>query len=121
MQDILSVAVVDRLNEALHVFGCLLLSEDLVLLLDDLFEEGHAADVLHDEVNEQRVVVRLVVLDDVRVVQLVQRRDLRHDVIKLTPELLLVHDFNRHFDAWVVLITGQEDLAKAACPENLGL
>lgn len=67
----------------MHVFGCLLLREVLILLLCDPFEELHAVCVLHDEINVPTVVVRLVVLGDIWVVQGAQRRNLDSEQVKL--------------------------------------
>ena len=72
MHNAIRVAVVDCLEQTAHVALRLLLCEQLVLLLADLFKEGHSRNILHDEVDELFVVVGLVVIDDIRVVELAQ-------------------------------------------------
>ena len=48
MHDILRVAMIDGLEELLHVLRRLSFRERLVYLLANLFEEWHACYVLHD-------------------------------------------------------------------------
>ena len=69
MHDILSVAVVDRLEQLLHVVGGHILTEGLILLRGDSVEQRLTWNKFHDQVYVLLVVVSLIVLDDVRMVQ----------------------------------------------------
>ena len=113
--------VIDCLEETPHVSGGLSFREDLVLLLADLVEEGHSVDVLHHQVDVRRVVVGLVILDDVRVVKGMQHRDFVHDVAQILAQPLLIQHLERHFDAGVVLIICQENFAESTRSEHLSL
>ena len=121
MYNVLCVRVIDCLEETPHVSGGLSFREDLVLLLADLVEEGHSGDVLHHQVDVRRVVVGLVILDDVRVVKRVQHRDLVHDVAQVLAQSFLVQHLDGHFDVLVVLVIRQENFAKSARSEHLSL
>ena len=121
MHDVLGVTVVDCLEQTLHVSSSDSLRESLVSLLRDLLEELLTGDVLHDQVDVLLVVVGLVVLDDVRVVQRVQDRDLLHDAVNVVAQLYLVEHFDRHLEVFVMLIRGQKDAAEGANTEHLCL
>ena len=69
MHNVLSMAMVDSLEQTAHVSCGLRLRERLVLLLSDLIKELGARHVLHHQVDVLLVIVRLVVLDDVRMVE----------------------------------------------------
>ena len=51
MHDVLCVAMINRLEELLHVACSFCLIECLILLFSDSLEQGLARDVLHDEVD----------------------------------------------------------------------
>jgi hypothetical protein len=70
VDDALRVQVVQRREQFPHVNDTVLLGEGLIIGVGDLVEQLAAADVLHDEVNELLIDISLVVLDNVRMVQL---------------------------------------------------
>ena len=82
MNDVLSVTMVDGLEEGLHVTCCCRLSEGLVDLLCDLLEKLGAGHVLHHQVDVLIVIVGLVVLDDIGVVEGLQDGNLILDTIE---------------------------------------
>ena len=121
VHDVLRVRVVNRLKETLHVSRSLPLREHLVLLLADLVKQGHARDILHDQVNVHSIVVSLIILHDIRMIQRVQSLNLIHDIAKILAKSIFVQDFNGDFDIRIMLICCQEDLAKGSCSEHLRL
>ena len=82
MNDVLSVTMVDGLEEGLHVTCCCHLIEGLVELPIDLLEEQGAGHVLHYQVDVLIVIVGLVVLDDIGVVEGLQDGNLILDTIE---------------------------------------
>ena len=80
MNDILRMAMVDRLEELLHVVRRLPLSKYLVYLLAYLLEEWHSRDVLHYQVNIHSIVVGLVVFNNAGVIECMQCSYLIHDI-----------------------------------------
>ena len=70
VDDALRVQVVQRREQFPHVKDTVLFGEGLIISICDLVKKLAAADVLHDEVNELLIDISLVVLDDVRMVQL---------------------------------------------------
>ena len=81
MGDILRMTMVYGLKQGFHVAGCLRLGEGLVLLLTDLLEKGLTWHILHNQVDILRIVIRFIVLNDVRMVKAVQGLYLLHDAV----------------------------------------
>ena len=119
MHDVLSVAMIDRLEKLLHVARGLNLVECLILLFSDSLEQRLARDVLHHEVDVLEIVIGLVVLDDVGVVEGMQDGDLLHDTVNVVHELVFVEHFNGDLEVRVVLVVREEDTAKRASAEHL--
>ena len=69
VDDVLCVAMVDCLEQSLHVPSGVCLCKGLVSLLSDFLEELRARHVLHHQVDILGIVVRLVILDDVGVIK----------------------------------------------------
>ena len=112
------MAMVYRLQKTFHVLGGSVLSEDIVALLADLVVEGHPLDILHDQVDELVVVVGLVVLDNVRVVERVQRLYLIHQHFHMPLHFRLVEHLDRHAHARIVPISCLVDFAEGADAEQ---
>jgi len=93
---VLGVTVIKGSEQTRHVLSRFVLRKNLVVLLDDLLEEGQSLHILHDQVDVLGVVVGLVVFDDVGVVELVQGRDLVHQHLLLVLQLRFVNDFDGH-------------------------
>lgn len=83
-----------------------------------MLEQLLALYVLHDEVNVSDIVVGLVVLHDVRVVELVQDLNLVHYHLHVVLKFAFVKNFDRHVEIWVVQVLRQEDLAECAFPQQ---
>ena len=69
MNNVLSMAMVDSLEQTAHVTCSLRLRKGLILLLSDLIEELGARHVLHHQVDVLLIVVRFVVLDDIGMIE----------------------------------------------------
>ena len=121
MHDILSVAMIDRLEELFHITCGLRLIESLVRLLGDAVEQGLAGDVLHHQVDVLQVVVSLVVLHDVGVIEGVQDGDLLHYAVNVVHELIFVQHLDGNLELSVVFVVGQENTAECASAEHLRL
>ena len=104
MNDVLSVTMVDGLEEGLHVTCCCRLSEGLVELLCDFYGELGAGHVLHHQVDVLLVIVGLVVLDDIGVVEGVQDGNFFHDTVDIISELDFIEDLDRDLKVFVMLI-----------------
>ena len=70
------MTVINSAKEFLHNLGRLTLTKHLVLLRGNLVEELTTRAVLHDKVHVLDIIVGLVILDNVRMVQLRQDSDL---------------------------------------------
>ena len=114
------MAVVDCLEQLLHVVRSLSLAESLVLLLGDFVEQLLAADVLHHQVDVLVVIVSLEVLDDVRVVQFVKDRHFFNDAVDILFELMLVKNFDRDFKVFIMSVGRHEHSAKGAHSQDFG-
>lgn len=68
MDHINGMAMVDCLEQTLHVAGGNLLSESLILLGGDHLKELESIDELHDEIDVLRVIVGLIILHNVGMV-----------------------------------------------------
>ena len=90
-------------------------------MLCDLVEEGHASDILHDQVDILLIVVGFVVLDNVGVVERVKDGDLLHDTLNIVSQLHFVENFNCNLEILVVLVLCQEDTAEGANSQHLRL
>ena len=112
MDDVESVAMIDGLEERLHVTGGNLLCEGLVLLGGDHLEELPSMDVLHHQVDVLLIVIGLVVLDNMRMVELVKNSNLLHDAVNVLSQLLLVKHLDGHQVIWIEFVVGLEDSAK---------
>ncbi len=121
MNDVLSVAMVQSLEQLSHVSGCSCLCKSLVLLLSDLVEKRLSGNVLHHQVDVLLIVVCFVVLDDVRVVKLVKDADFFHDAVDVGAKLLFVEDFDSNLEVLVMLIRSQEDAAEGTNTEDFSL
>lgn len=104
MDDVLSVAMVDSLEELFHVTSRYSFIESLVLLLSDAIKQRLASYVLHHQVDVLQVVVRLVVLDDVGVVKRVKDGDFFHDAVDVIHKLILVQNLDGDLEVRVMLV-----------------
>ena len=121
MHDILSVAMIDRLEELFHITCGLRLIESSVRLLDDAVEQSLAGDVLHHQVDVLLVVVSLVVLNDVGVIEGVQDGDLLDYAVNVFLELIFVQHLNGDLLIRVMNFVGQENARKCAFADNFRL
>ena len=121
MYNVLSMTMVDSLEQTAHVSCGLRLCEGLVLLLCYLIKELGAGHIFHHQVDVLLVVVSLVVLDDVRMIELVHDRDLLHDAIDVVAKFHFVHDLNRDLKRAIRLVLRAEDTAECANAEHLGI
>lgn len=72
VNDVLSVAVVDRLKELAHVERSPPFTKALIALRSNLVEKWLSFGKFHHQVDVFEIIVRFEVIDDVRVVQCVQ-------------------------------------------------
>ena len=110
MHYILGVAVVNGLEELLHVGGGLNLAK--VIVLGYLVKKGFAFRQLHHQVDESRVIVGFEVLDDVWVIKLIKQSYLMINLIKILVELFFVHDFDGDFEVFFKEVVRCVDLAE---------
>lgn len=95
------MTVVNRAKEFLHNLGRLTLTEHLVLLRRNLVEELAARAVLHDKVHVLDIIIGLVILDDVRMVQLRQNSDLLFDGLDVVFQPCLIQNLYSNLERWV--------------------
>ena len=74
------VTMIDCLEKLLHISGGALFRECLIFLLNDLLIHGHAFDIFHDEIDVFLIIVSFIILDNVGVVEGVERGDLVIDI-----------------------------------------
>ena len=113
--------MVNRIEKSFHVTCCGSLREGLVLLLSDLLEKLLSRDKLHHQVNVLLIVVSLVVLYDIRVIELMHNRDLLHDAVDVVTKFHFVHDLNGNLKRAISLILSAEDTSKCTNTEHLGI
>ena len=78
---ILRMTMVNRLKELLHISSCCNFCECLVFLLYNFLVHWHSLDILHDEIDVFLIVVSFIILDNVGMVESVERGDLVVDII----------------------------------------
>ena len=113
--------MIDRMEKGFHVTCCSCLREGLVLLFRDLLEKLLSRDELHHQVNVLLIVVSLVILDDIRVIELMHNRDFLHDAVDVISEFHFVHDLNGNLKRAISLILGAEDTSKRTNTEHFGI
>ena len=121
MHDIHRMAVIQRLKQLSHVLCSSPLCEHLVRLLRDFIEESLTCHVLHHQVDELRIIVRFVVLDDVGVVEIVQDIDLFYDVRNAVTHFLLVQHFDSNLKILIMLVRSLKHAAVCTCAKNFCL
>lgn len=82
--------------------------------MGDLVEELAARDVLHHQVDVLGVVVRFVVLHNVRVVQLVQNGHFFHYACDIVTQFVLVEHFDGNLEIGVKFVCGHENAPKCS-------
>ena len=68
------------LEKLLHISGCALFCECLILLLDNFLVHRHTFDVFHDKIDVFLVIVSFVILDNVGMVEGVECGDFVIDI-----------------------------------------
>ena len=71
MNDALSMTMIDRLEQFLHVVCSFFLTECLVLLLGDLIKELLSTDIFHDKVDILVVIIGLEIFHNIRMIKFV--------------------------------------------------
>ena len=104
MHNVLSMTMVDSLEQITHVSCSLRLCEGLILLLCDLIEELGAGHIFHHQVDILLIIVRLVVLDDVRMIECVQNAHFLHNAIYVIAQLYLVENFYGNLKVLIMLV-----------------
>ena len=108
MHNVLCVAVVDGLEQLFHVVSGLILTKSLIVLLRNSIEQRLARNELHDQVYVLLVVVSLIVLDDVRMVELAHDSHLFHDAF-LFLYLVFIYNFYGNFEISIMIIPRVKD------------
>ena len=76
---------------------------------------------LHYQVNVLLVIIGLVVLYDVRMIELMHNRDLLHDAVDVVAKFHFVHDLNGNLKRTISLVLSAEDAAESTDAQNLGI
>ena len=121
MNNVLSVTMIDSLEQGLHVVGGSLFIEGLVILLSDFLEELSSSNILHDQIDILLIVVGLVIFHDVGVVESVKDSYFLHDAVNVISEFDFVQDLDGNLEVLVMFVSGQEDTSKCTNTENFGL
>ena len=104
MDNILGVAMIDRLEERFHVAGCNVLRKGLVFLLGDFFEKLSSIDIFHDQVDVLLIVVRFVILDNVWMIEFVENRNFLHDTVNIVSQLNFVKNLNGDLEVFIMFV-----------------
>ena len=104
MDNILGVAMIDRLEERFHVASGNILRKSLVGLLGDLFEKLSSIDIFHDQVDVLLIVVRFVILDDIWMVERVKNRNLLHDTVNIVSQLNFIKNLNGDLEVFIMFV-----------------
>ena len=118
MDDVLRMAMIECLEQLLHILGSDRFSKCLVLLLRDLVEKGLSCDVLHHQIDVLLIVVRFVILDDVWVIQLVENRHFFHDAVDVSSQLLFVEHLDGNLEVLVMLVRREKHATECANTKN---
>ena len=117
VDDVERVAVVDGLEEALHVAGGGSFPEALVRLGGDLLGQRGASDVLHDHVDVLDIVVSLIVTYNIGVVERLKGSDLLLHAVDVLRKSDFVDDLDGNLEVGIVLVSSKEYLAEGALAE----
>ena len=104
MNNILGVAMIDRLEERFHVAGSNVLRKGLVFLLGDFFEKLSSIDIFHDQVDVLLIVVRFVILDNVWMIEFVENRNFLHDTVNIVSQLNFVKNLNGDLEVFIMFV-----------------
>lgn len=99
----------------------ILLVEDLVVLFGDFLKELAATNVLHDEVDVFFVNIRLIVLDNIRVIQLREYVNFLLYCLEVILQFGFIHHFNGYFVLPIMLVESEKHFAEGAGAENDGV
>lgn len=91
-----------------------LLVEDLIFLFRDLLKELPTTNIFHDEVNVLLVDIRLVVLDNIRVIQLREYVDFLLNSLKVILQFGFIHHLDGDFMLLVMLVVSEKHFAEGA-------
>ena len=119
MDDILSMTMIDSLEERFHIPTGNFLRECLVLLLGDFLEKLRTRHILHDQVDVLLIVVSFVILDDIWVIKWVQNVDLFHDAVDIVSQFDFVQHLDSNLEITVMLILSLEHTSKGANSKHL--
>ena len=121
MDHILRVTVIDSLKQRFHIWRSNLFRECLVFLLSDLLEKLRARYILHHQVDVLRVIVRFVVLDDIRVIKRVQNMHLLHYAINIVPQLNFIENLYGNLEIVIMLVHRLKDSSEGTDAQNFRL
>jgi len=118
VDDTLGMTVVYGLEQLPHILGSLLLS--IVFLPANFLENRVARNILHHQVNELYVIVSLVVIHDVRVVQITQNFDLLDYRTNLVLQLFFIQHFDSHDHGCIFQCGGSEHRTEGPLTQSVG-
>ena len=121
MDNILGVAMIDRLEERFHVASGNILRKSLVGLLGDLFEKLSSIDIFHDQVDVLLIVVRFVILDDIWMIERVKNRNLLHDTVNIVSQLNFIKNLNGDLEVFIMFVCCQEYATERTDTQYFGL
>ena len=98
----------------------MLLAESVVLIAANFLKKLLASDILHHKVDVLGIIIRLEVLDNIGMIQLVKRFNFLNDLLQVILLFLLKH-FYRHLQALVVLVVGLENFTVLADAHHFGV
>ena len=104
----MSMDMIYSLEQTVHVSSDFRFREALIYLLHDLVLKFCARNVLHDQVGVFLVIIHLVVLDDIRMVELAHDSHLFHDAF-LFLYLVFIYNFYGNFEISIMIIPRVKD------------
>lgn len=114
------MAVFNRRQNLLHVLSGLLLTECVVLIAANFLKKLLASDILHHKVDVLGIIIRLEVLDNIGMIQLIERFHFLDYLLQVILLFLLKY-FYRHLQALVVLVVGLENFTVLADTHHFGV
>ena len=98
--------------------SCILLIKHLVFLLSNFLEQLSTTDILHDQVYVFFINIRLIVLDNIGVVELGEYVNFFLYCFKVVLQFGFIHHFNGHLMLLIMLVKGKKHFAKGARAEH---
>lgn len=118
MDNSLGMAMIDCLEQLLHVSCSFELSESLILLLGNLVKQLTATYVFHHQIHVLAVIVGLEIFHNVWMVKAIEYSYFLHNTIDIISQFVLIEHFYGDLEIFLKLISCLENSTECTDAKN---